>query len=86
MTKPRTILQGGKKHKRKVAPYLDQNLHGEGRRGREGRRGGENVGTRPNLKGERFGRKVNQGPIFVNDLGKLNPSGEIPGDGRKAKA
>lgn len=25
-------------------------------------------------------------PIFVNDLGKLNPSGEIPGDGRKVKA
>lgn len=25
-------------------------------------------------------------PIFVNDLGKLNPSGEISGDGRKVKA
>lgn len=44
------------------------------------------MGTLPNLKGERFGRKVNKGPIFVNDMQKLNPSGEIPGDGRKVKA
>ena len=44
------------------------------------------MGTLPNLKGERFGRKVNKGSIFVNDLRKLNPSREIPGDGRKVKA
>ena len=69
-----------------MAPDLDQNLHEEGQRGREGRRGGENVGTLPNLKGERFGRKVNKRPIFVNDMQKLNPIGEIPGDGRKVKA
>ena len=43
-----------------MAPDLDQNLHEEGQRGREGRRGRENVGTPPNLKGERFGRKVNE--------------------------
>lgn len=69
-----------------MAPDLDQNLHEGGQRGREERRGGENVGTLPNLKGERFGRKVNKGSIFVNDLRKLNPSREIPGDGRKVKA